>query len=57
MAQWQSPTWSEALSEFTCLLGGSAFSEYQRQKLTQSLCMRTGLDIQMEAKFMYFVES
>jgi len=45
------------LSEFTCLLGGSAFSEFQRQKLTQSLCARTGLDFQLNANFIYFVES
>ena len=57
MAHWQSPTWSDALSEFTCLLGGSAFSEFQRQKLTLSLCARTGLDFQLKARFMYFVES
>jgi len=45
------------LSEFTCLLGGSAFSEFQRQKLTQSLCARTGMDFQLKARFIYFVES
>ena len=44
------------MSEFICLLGGSAFSEFQRQKLTQSLCARTGLDIQLKARFVYFVE-
>jgi len=57
MAHWQSPHRSDALSEFTCLLGGSAFSDFQRQKLTQSLCARTGIDFQLEAKFIYFVES
>ncbi|GMR15538.1 MAG: phosphoribosylformylglycinamidine synthase [Gammaproteobacteria bacterium] len=45
------------MSEFTCLLGGSAFSEFQRQKLEQGLCARTGQDFQLTAKFIYFVES
>jgi len=45
------------LSEFTCLLGGSAFSEFQRQKLKQGLCARTGQDFQLTAKFIYLVES
>jgi len=45
------------LSEFTCLLGGSAFSEFQTQKLEQSLCARTGQDFRISAKFVYFVES
>ena len=45
------------MSEFTCLLGGPAFSEFQKQKLEQGLCAHTGQDFQLTAKFIYFVES
>jgi len=45
------------LTEFTCLLGGPAFSEFQRQKLVDSLRRRIGQEISFTAKFIYFVES
>ncbi len=45
------------MSEFTCLLGGSAFSKFQEEKLNHSLCVRTGQDFQPTATFIYFVES
>jgi len=45
------------LSEFTCLLGGSAFSEFQRQKLSDGLRDRIGQEFEFTAEFIYFVES
>ena len=49
------------MSEFTCLLGGAAFSEFQRLKLEQGLSThigtRIGRDFQLAAKFIYFIES
>ncbi len=45
------------MTEFTCLLGGPAFSEFQRQKLVDSLRRRIGQEISFTAKFIYFVES
>jgi len=45
------------LAEFTCLLGGLAFSEFQRQKLVDGLRRRIGQEISFTAKFIYFVES
>ncbi len=45
------------MSEFSCLLGRSAFSEFHRQKLEQSLYAGTGLDFPLIANFIYFVES
>ena len=45
------------MTEFTCLHGGSAFSEFRRQKLIDSLRRQTGLDFTLGANFIYFVES
>ena len=45
------------MSEFSCLLGGSAFSEFQRQKLERSLSAGTGQQVELTANFIYFVES
>jgi len=45
------------LTEFTCLLGGPAFSEFHRQKLDKGLRESTRQDIQFTAQFIYFVES
>lgn len=45
------------MTEFTCLLGGPAFSEFHRQKLKKSLRERVGQDISFTAQFIYFVES
>jgi len=44
------------LTEFFCLLGGLAYSEFRRQKLADGLCQRTGRDIPFTAQFIYFVE-
>jgi len=48
---------SDALSEFTCLLGGPAFSEFHMQKLVDGLRQRTGRGFLFTAQFIYFVES
>ena len=45
------------MSEFTCLLGGSAFSGFQKQKLSDSLEVQTGSGFSFEAHHIYFVES
>jgi phosphoribosylformylglycinamidine synthase len=45
------------LSEFTCLLGGSAFSDFQKQKLRDGLRDRGGRDFRFSADHIYFVES
>ncbi len=45
------------MSEFACLLGGPAFSEFRRQKLTDRLCKCSGQEITFTAHFIYFVES
>lgn len=45
------------MSEFTCLLGGSAFSGFQKQKLSDGLKAQTGLGLGFEAHHIYFVES
>src|SRR5210317_625303 len=47
---------SGALSEFICLLGGPAYSEFQRQKLMDGLGRRTGQDVSFSEQFIYFVE-
>ena len=48
---------SAALTEFTCLLGGPAFSEFHRQKLVDGLRRRMGESFTFIAQFIYFVES
>jgi len=48
---------SDALTEFTCLLGGPAFSEFQRRKLISRLRRRTEPTCSFTAQFIYFVES
>ena len=45
------------MTEFTCLLGGPAFSEFQRQKLIDGVRQRTGQEFAFTAQFIYFVES
>jgi phosphoribosylformylglycinamidine synthase len=45
------------LTGFTCLLGGPAFSEFQRQKLVDDLHRRADQEILLTAQFTYFVES
>jgi phosphoribosylformylglycinamidine synthase len=45
------------LTEFTCLLGGPAFSEFHKQKLSDGLSRRIGQDITFTAQFIYFVET
>jgi len=48
---------SDALTGFTCLLGGPAFSEFHRQKLINGLRARVGEGFSFTATFAYFVES
>lgn len=45
------------MREFTCLLGEPAFSEFQREKLKQSLAAHFGQSESLAAKYIYFVES
>jgi len=45
------------LTEFNCLLGAPAFSEFQRQKLVDGLHRRVGQEFSFTAQFIYFVES
>ena len=45
------------MTGFTYLLGGPAFSEFYRQKLTDSLRRFTGREFQFSAQFIYFIES
>jgi len=45
------------LTEFSCLLGGSAFSEFHQQKLISGLHNSTGLEFELDAQFVYFVDS
>jgi phosphoribosylformylglycinamidine synthase len=45
------------LTELTCLLGESAFSEFYRHKLNCELRERAGRDFQVEARFFYLLES
>jgi len=44
------------LTEFFCLLGGPAYSEFRRQKLVDGLRQRTGREFSFTARFVYFVE-
>ena len=45
------------MTGFTCLLGGSAFSEFHGQKLADSLRQCVGSEFSFTAQFIYFVES
>jgi len=45
------------LTEFNCLLGAPAFSEFQRQKLVDGLRRRVGQEFSFTAQFIYFAES
>lgn len=45
------------MSEFTCLLGGSAFSGFQKQKLKGSFYANIGQEIEFSAEHIYFVET
>ena len=44
------------MTEFICLLGGPAFSDFHKQKLSDDLRGRIGRDISFTAHFIYFVE-
>jgi phosphoribosylformylglycinamidine synthase len=44
------------LTEFTCLLGESALSEFRSRKLRQTIRERTGADLPVSARFCYLVE-
>ena len=48
---------SDALTGFSCLLGGPAFSDFHRQKLVNGLRRRVGHGFSFTATFAYFVES
>jgi len=45
------------LTEFTCLLGAPAFSEFQRQKLVDGLRRHVDREFSFTAQFIFFVES
>ena len=45
------------MTGFTYLLGGPAFSEFQRQKLAGDLRRRAGREFLFTAQFIYFIES
>ncbi len=45
------------MTQFICLLGGPAFSEFQKQKLLDELALRTGQSLSFTAQFIYFVEA
>jgi len=45
------------LTEFTCLLGGPAFSNFQRQKLVDNLRRRSDQECSFNAQFIYLIES
>ena len=45
------------MTEFTCLRGGPAFSQFQRQKLTDDMSARLQQELSFDAHFIYFVES
>ena len=45
------------MTEFTCLLGGPAFSEFQRQKLVGDMRRHSHQECSFNAQFIYFVES
>jgi phosphoribosylformylglycinamidine synthase len=45
------------LTEFTCLLGGPAFSQFQKQKLVDRARGRLQEEPSFNAQFVYFVES
>ena len=45
------------MTEFTCLLGGPAFSEFHRKKLVDDLRRGTGQEVLFSAQFIYFIES
>ena len=45
------------MTEFICLLGGPAFSDFHKQKLSDDLHGRIGQDISFTAHFIYFVEN
>jgi len=44
------------LTEFFCLQGGPAYSEFRRQKLVDGLRQRAGQEYSFTAQFIYFVE-
>ena len=45
------------MTEFTCLLGGPAFSEFHREKLVDGLRRCAGQEVSFTAQFIYFIES
>ncbi len=45
------------MSEFTCLLGEPALSDFRKRKLVRRLAGITGLNAAFEAHFVYLVES
>jgi len=45
------------LSEFTCLLGEPALSDFRKQKLLRRLAEISGLEAVLEAHFVYLIES
>ena len=44
------------MSEFGCLLGENALSEFRRQKLVRAIAARTGKNLAISARFIYLLE-
>ena len=45
------------MSEFTCLLGEPALSDFRKNKLTRQLAVEYGLEQALDIRFTYFVEA
>jgi len=45
------------LSEFTCLLGEPALSDFRKRKLVRSISDLVGASLKLEARFVYLIES
>ena len=45
------------MSEFTCLLGEPALSDFRKRKLVQRISDLAGAGLELEAHFIYLIES
>ena len=45
------------MSEFTCLLGEPALSDFRKHKLVRRISDLTGVGQELEARFVYLIES
>ncbi len=48
---------SKALSEFTCLLGEPALSDFRARKLIRRIADAAGFEPSLDARFVYLIES